>query len=109
MIPHQPPMLFEYTKGKVTLTEPHPLSKNGGFRAIELVELAAQLAGASLEGAHRSGMLVEIESAEIRAPWVPAGTELIPEVIPVKQLGTLHRFRVRLPGVLDVALTLKVV
>jgi len=107
MIPHQPPMRFEVEHG-VVLPLQHPLARDGGFLALDLIELAAQCAGRALTGEHRSGMLVEVESAKVLSRWVPAGTWVEPQVTPVRQMAGLFRFFVVLPEILEVNLTLRV-
>ena len=121
MIPHTPPMRFPLYGGRVRLPEVHPMCVDGVYPALALVELAAQAAGSAVaealaaeahaEGraptAH-GGMLVEIESATITRPVVPAGEVVALDVRLERVMGALRRYRVRIDGVLEVGLTLRI-
>ena len=78
-------------------------------------DLAAQAAGHAVvaelgdaaEG--HGGMLVEIESANVHRHVVPVGEVVRVEAKLERVMGPLRRYRVRIDGVLDVGLTLRVV
>lgn len=121
MIPHLYPMRFPLFGGRVRLPEAHPLSVKGVFPALALVELAAQAAGhavaatlaAEAEAAGREvtphgGMLVEVESATFLRAVVPVGEVLTVDVREERVMGALRRYRVRIDGVLEVGLTLRI-
>lgn len=102
-------MLFEVEGGQVLLPTQHPLASNGRYPTAVLLELAAQLAGraAVAEPGHR-GMLVEVQDAHFLVAEVEGGTSYPYQVETLIQRGPLQRFRVRLPGVLDAGLTLRI-
>lgn len=126
MIPHAPPIRFPLfgdplVGARVRLPDVHPLCDDGVYPALALVELAAQAAGhvvaatlaaeaaaAGHEPPAHAGMLVEIESATVTRPVVPAGEVLPLTVRPDRVLGPLRRYRVALDGVLEVGLTLRI-
>jgi predicted hotdog family 3-hydroxylacyl-ACP dehydratase len=112
-------MRFPLFDGRVRLPEGHPMSEGGVFPALALVELAAQAAGHAVaealaaaadgtEVAAHGGMLVEIESATILRAAVPVGEVLTVDVRLDRVMGALRRYRVRIDGVLEVGLTLRI-
>jgi hypothetical protein len=109
MIPHGAPMRFEpEADGSVVLPASHPMMRGRAYPAAALVELAAQLAGRSVQApAGHRGMLVEVQDCTLLGN-APPGARLVPEVTLDRAMGNLHRFRVVLPGVLDTRLTLMV-
>lgn len=110
MIPHTPPTRFEVEPdGAVVLPVTHPLAIDGVYPSAALVELAAQLAGRHVaqDGA-RGGMLVDVRDLELAVATVAAGTRLQPEIVVERAAPPLPRFFVRLPGVLELRLTLMV-
>ena len=115
MIPHAPPARFPLFDGRVLLPLTHPLAVDGVYPSLALIELAAQAAGHAVvealgaEGAGHAGMLVEIESATIHRPRVPGGEVLTVEVRLDRVMGPLRRYRVHIPTVLEVGLTLRIV
>lgn len=105
MIPHAPPMLFELEGDEVLLPANYPLCEDGVFPAISLLELAAQLAGRTLQSG-ASGMLVDIADCTLLRPEVPAGERLRARVRALPGHGQLHRFQVELEGVLHARVSL---
>lgn len=107
-------MRFPIHGGRVRLPEDHPQVEAGLFPATALVELAAQAAGHAVvaelgdaaEG--HGGMLVEIESATVLRSVVPAGEVVTVDARLERVMGPLRRYRVRIEGVLEVGLTLRV-
>lgn len=110
-IPHTPPARFEVEEdGAVVLPMDHPLAQNGVYLSCVLVELAAQLAGRALGSSPvaRAGVLVEVRALRLAARTVAGGTRLLPELVVERAEPPLPRVSVRLPGVLEAQLTLKV-
>ncbi|MCK6521057.1 hypothetical protein L6R49_06390 [Myxococcota bacterium] len=110
-IPHTPPARFEVEEdGAVVLPMDHPLAHDGVYLSCALVELAAQLAGRALASstAARAGVLVEVRELRLAARTVAGGTRLVPELEVERAEPPLPRVFVRLPGVLEARLTLKV-
>ena len=119
MIPHGPPMRFSLIDGRVLLPSVHPLCADGVYPVAALIELAAQAAGLAIveeftpeaprEGERRhTGMLVEVEGCTFFRAVVPAGEVLVVTSTCERVYGPLRRYRVRIEGVLDVGLTLRV-
>ncbi|MBK9366491.1 MAG: hypothetical protein IPO67_27495 [Deltaproteobacteria bacterium] len=110
-IPHTPPARFEVEEdGAVVLPMDHPLAHDGVYLSCALVELAAQLAGRALGSSTvaRAGVLVEVRELRLAARAVAGGTRLLPELVIERAAPPLPRVFVRLPGVLEARLTLKV-
>jgi hypothetical protein len=114
-IPHTPPARFEVEEdGAVVLPMDHPLAHDGVYLSCALVELAAQLAGRALEAClgsspvARAGVLVEVRELRLAARTVAGGARLLPELVIERAAPPLPRVSVRLPGVLEARLTLKV-
>ena len=103
------------------LPHDHPLCEAGVYPTLALIELAAQAAGhavaaaladeavaAGVEPTPHAGMLVEVESATLHRPVVPAGEVVSLTVRPDRVMGPLRRYRVSIGGALEVGLTLRI-
>ncbi len=121
MIPHALPMRFSLIDGRVLLPAVHPLCADGIYPVAALIELAAQAAGLAIaeefmrearnagEPSRRhAGMLVEVEGCTFFRAVVPAGEVLVVTPTCERVYGALRRYRVRIDGVLDAGLTVRV-
>ena len=106
MIPHAPPMRFLEQAGVYLVNGDHPLLRDGELGAFAAVELAAQAAGRAVGTPGERGMLVAVENLEALGN-IQAGSRVAPVVIPGRRVGPLVRCQVHIPGVLSVALTLR--
>jgi len=102
-------MRFEVEDNRVFLPVEHPVASGGSYTALALVECAAQLAGRRVEAVDdHVGMLVELTDLVPLADRVPGGRWVAFDVSVDRTMGPLWRFGVRIEGILEVGLTLRV-